>query len=66
MKGTELTNYFEKEINYNKGIYNYIKNKLLRFQKTRNLIEKIIIVNQVISFVKTILQENNFPLRGKY
>ena len=54
-KHPEDTSFFEKEISHDKGIYNYIKNKLMCFKATENLVEKLVLINQVVESVERLL-----------
>jgi len=53
---------YEKLIKQNQGIYNYIKNTLMKFQKTRNLIQKFILSNNIVQFIKFLLEEKNIEV----
>jgi len=53
---------YEKLIKQNQGIYNYIKNTLMKFQKTRNLIQKFILSNDIVQFIKFLLEEKNIEV----
>jgi len=49
--------FFQLEIINNRGVYNYVKAKLTPFQSTRNLMQKFIIINQVVHFTRMVLAD---------